>query len=106
MGPPVTWGISNLTGPLVRRMVIPEWTSLQDLKYVFRHCPNLHAIDLTEIFQVELKDAEQYSDQLLYSESDDIWDPDGNGIRFIAWAKLINLLGLTEEPQLPHILYQ
>ncbi|KAM0799786.1 hypothetical protein BDR22DRAFT_822165 [Usnea florida] len=106
VGPPVTWGITNLTGPLVRRMAIPEWTSLQVLKYVFRHCLNLHAIDLTESFQFGPKDAEQYSDGVLYSESDDDWDPDGNGIRHIAWAKLIDLLGLTEQPQLPHILYQ
>ena len=69
MGPPVTWGISILTGPLVRRMAIPEWTSLQDLKHVFRSYPNLYAIDLTEMFQVGPKDAEQYSDGVLHSES-------------------------------------
>ena len=106
MGPPVTWGISSLTGPLVRRMAIPEWTSLQDLKYLIRHCPNLHAIDLTEIFEIGPKDAAQYSDGVLYSDTDDIWDSDDNGIRSITWAKLINLWGLIEQPQLPHILYQ
>ena len=106
MGPPVTWGISKLTGSLVRRMAIPEWTSLEDLKYLILHCPNLHAIDLTEIFEIGPKDAVQYSDGVLYSESDDIWDSDDIGIRSVTWAKLINLLGLIEQPQLPHILYQ
>ena len=106
MGPPVTWGISNLTGPLVRRMAIPEWTSLQDLKYLVLHCPNLHAIDLTEAFEIGPQDAVPYSHRVLYTESDDIWDSKDIGIRSVAWAKLINLLGLTEQPQLPHILHQ
>ena len=112
MGPPVTWGISTLTGPLVRRMAIPEWASLQDLKYLILHCPNLHAIDLTEIFETGPKDALLYSDEVLYSESgtdsgsDSVLDSDDNGIRSIDWEKLINLLGLTKQPQLPHILYK
>ena len=55
MGPQVSWGISTLTGPLVRRMAIPERTSLQDLRYLILHCPKLHAIDLTEILKPDLK---------------------------------------------------
>lgn len=82
-------------------MAIPERTSLQDLRHLILHCPNLHAIDLTEILETGPKDALQYSDEVLYSETDDILDSDNNGIRSIAWEKLINLLGLTEQPQLP-----
>lgn len=51
MGPPVTWGINTLTGPLVRRLAIPEWISELDIHYITTFCPNLHAVDFTEIFK-------------------------------------------------------
>ena len=51
MGPHVTSGINTLTGPFVRRLAPPEWTSEQDTNFVIAHCPNLRAIDLTEIFE-------------------------------------------------------
>ena len=50
MGPPVTSGINTLTGPFVRRLALPEWTSEEEITYLTAHCPNLHAIDVTEIF--------------------------------------------------------
>ena len=105
-GPPASWGISTLTGPLVRRMAILEWTSLQDLRHLILHCPNLHAIDLTEIFETRPKDVLQYSDEVLYLETDDILNSDNNGIRSIAWEKLINLVGLTGQPHLPPMVYK
>ena len=51
MGPPITRGINALTGPFVRRLAIPEWTSELDINHLTTCCPNLHAIDFTEIFK-------------------------------------------------------
>ena len=51
MGPPVTWGINAFTGPLVRRLTFPEWTSEQDIHYLTASCPNLHAVDFTKILK-------------------------------------------------------
>ena len=51
MGPPVTWGINAFTGPLVRRLSVPEWISEQDVHFLTAYCPNLHAVDFTEIFE-------------------------------------------------------
>ena len=48
-GPPVTLGINASTGPLVRRLALPEWTSLQDIHHLIACCPNLDTIDFTEI---------------------------------------------------------
>lgn len=51
MGPPVLWGINASTGPLVRRLAVPEWISERDIHELTAHCPNLHALDFTEIFE-------------------------------------------------------
>ena len=51
VGPPITWGINASTGPFVRRMVLPEWTSEQDIQHLITHCPNLDSVDLSEIFE-------------------------------------------------------
>ena len=68
MGPPVTWGINAFTGPFVRRLAVPEWTSEQDIHYLTAHCPNLNAIDLTEIFETVNPPTGWYSD-----DSDDLY---------------------------------
>ena len=49
VGPPVTWGIDASTGPYVRCLALPEWTSEQDVKHLIAHCPNLDAVDFVEI---------------------------------------------------------
>ncbi|CAF9941534.1 MAG: hypothetical protein ALECFALPRED_009176 [Alectoria fallacina] len=51
VGPPVTWGINASTGPLVRRLAVPEWISEQDIRDLIANCPNLHALDFTEFFE-------------------------------------------------------
>ena len=51
MGPPVTWGINALSGPFVRRIALPEWTSEQDIHHLTAHCPNLDAVDFTAMYQ-------------------------------------------------------
>ncbi|KAL9136702.1 MAG: hypothetical protein Q9175_002101 [Cornicularia normoerica] len=70
VGPPVTWGINASTGPFVRRITIPEWISLQDLDYLIAHCPNLHAVDFTEIFESLPYDVERPLEENLGSDSD------------------------------------
>ena len=51
MGPPVTEGINAFTGPSVRHMALPEWTSARDLHHLTTHCPNLETVDFLEIFR-------------------------------------------------------
>lgn len=51
MGFPITQGINAYTGPLVRRLALPEWISEQDLHYLTVLGPNLDAVDFTEIFK-------------------------------------------------------
>ena len=67
MGPPVTSGINTSTGPFVRCLALPEWTSEQDINYLTSHCPNLRAIDLTEIFESVPHPVALHSDE--YSNS-------------------------------------
>ena len=51
MVPPVTWGINAFTGPSVRQLALPEWTSEQDINYLTSFCPNLDTVDFLEIFR-------------------------------------------------------
>ena len=51
VGPPVTWAINASTGPYVRRLALPEWTSEQDIHYLTAHCPNLNAMDFLGLFE-------------------------------------------------------
>ena len=51
----------------MRRLALPEWTSEQDIHYLTAHCPNLRAIDLTEIFESVPHPVSLHSDE--YSNS-------------------------------------
>ena len=77
MGPPITWGINASTGPLVRRLAVPEWISEQDIHYLTAHCPNLHALDFTETFESVSHAVGQDEDEDEDEEEEDIdsWPP-------------------------------
>ena len=70
-GPPVRRGINTSTGPLVRRMALPEWTSEQDIHYIITHCPNLDAVDFTEIVESVPNPIEEQSDDEISEDEDD-----------------------------------
>ena len=78
-GPPVRWGINPSTGPLVRCMALPEWTSEQDIHYIITHCPNLDTVDFTEIVESVPNPIEEQSDDETSDdeeeESPESWPP-------------------------------
>ena len=50
-GPSVTWRIDEFTGPLVRRLAMPDSTGRKEIRHLIQCCRNLHSVDFTQIME-------------------------------------------------------